>query len=427
MEDKDISSILVSELKDHPLLLTPLPYRQKLLRELLSFDQKFFQALEKSYLYLGDLSKKNRMIYDALLKSYRGKHKDVLRHIRVERFEISKRYSTGAVTIEPRSTSTPKCTKSPWTSGWRTCPRASIAQPFRHEGGGGHGQPGVLEYSDLLKRPLDTYKYLLMTMETKNINLQGILTELDIFFLGTSNEVHFSAFKQHPDFNSFKGRCNFIRVPYLLDYRQEKRIYSAQIGGLGGKCRFGAARPAGAVPVSVMTRLRCPQGKNYGDKKLARVATALDPFEKALFMATGKAPDRFDLESQQILANGIDEVRSEFELENLLRGEIRDFPQGREKHPLQGFRRVRHVTFLEIAEYLQKLVLKKNDYDFLNMTPQGDYHHPARFISLVKDHCLDIFDKELRESLGMGGQPLLRGLYPALHRKHKGLDEGRKD
>ena len=48
---------------------------------------------------------------------------------------------------------------------------------------------GILEYSDLLKRPLDTYKYLLMTMETGTINIQGILTELDTFFIGTSNEI----------------------------------------------------------------------------------------------------------------------------------------------------------------------------------------------------------------------------------------------
>lgn len=42
------------------------------------------------------------MIYDALLKNYKGKHADVLKHIRVERFPISKRYSTAAVTIEPQ-------------------------------------------------------------------------------------------------------------------------------------------------------------------------------------------------------------------------------------------------------------------------------------------------------------------------------------
>ena len=63
---------------------------------------------------------------------------------------------------------------------------------------------GVLEFSDQVKRPLDTYKYLLQTLENAYLNINGILTELDILFIGTSNEIHLTAFKQHPDFNSLK-------------------------------------------------------------------------------------------------------------------------------------------------------------------------------------------------------------------------------
>src|SRR5690606_39185161 len=88
---------------------------------------------------------------------------------------------------------------------------------------------GILEFSDLLKRPLDTFKYLLMTMEIKTINLHGILTELDLFFVVSSNEVHFSAFKQLPDINSFKGKFNFNKVTYLLNYREELQIYQVQL------------------------------------------------------------------------------------------------------------------------------------------------------------------------------------------------------
>ena len=35
------------------------------------------------------------------------------------------------------------------------------------------------------------------------------------------------------------------------------------------------------------------------------------------------------------------------------------------------------------------------------MTPQGDFHHPTRFIALIKDDMLARFDKELRDSLGL--------------------------
>jgi predicted Ser/Thr protein kinase len=96
LEDKEISAIMPSELKDHPLLLIPKEYRQEMIEAALKDDLRQLESVRKSYLYRGDLSKRNRMIYDALLKNYKGKHQEVLKHIRVERFSISKRYSTSA-------------------------------------------------------------------------------------------------------------------------------------------------------------------------------------------------------------------------------------------------------------------------------------------------------------------------------------------
>ena len=45
-------------------------------------------------------------------------------------------------------------------------------------------------------------------------------------------------------------------------------------------------------------------------------------------------------------------------------------------------------------------MLLKNEYD-LNMTTQGDYHHPVRFIDLITSYMLDQFDQKLRDSLGL--------------------------
>ncbi len=402
LEDKDISAILGSEMKDHPLLLVPVQYRQKVLEELLSSNEEFIEGIKKSYLYTGDLSKRNRMIYDALLKNYKGRHQDVLKHIRVERFEISKRYSTGAVTIEPQIHVDAQIQQITMDKRLGSLPPSlQSLNLFSMKGEVVLANRGILEYSDLLKRPLDTYKYLLMTMETKNINLQGVLTELDIFFVGTSNEVHLAAFKQHPDFNSFKGRFHFIRVPYLLDYQEEKKIYTTQIKSLRDRCHFEPHSLKALCLFAIMTRLRCPQVKNYPDKKLANIATNLNPLEKAILIAESKAPERLDSESQQILNNSIEEIKNEFEFENLYEGKFGISPRDVKNILYKISNRHTNITFLEIIEYLQKFITKKNDYDFLNMTPQADYHHPTRFTALVKDHCLDIFDKELRESLGM--------------------------
>ena len=135
---------------------------------------------------------------------------------------------------------------------------------------------GVLEFSDLLKRPLDTYKYLLQTLENAYLNINGILTELDILFIGTSNEIHLSAFKQHPDFNSFKGRFKFIKAPYLLCYKQELNIYLDQIKSIKKNHQFDPLTLEALCLFAVMTRLRSPMSKNYTDKKLAQIVTKLN-------------------------------------------------------------------------------------------------------------------------------------------------------
>lgn len=402
LEDKEISAIMPSELKDHPLLLIPKEYRQKLIEEALQKDERLLASIRKSYLYRGDLSKRNRMIYDALLKNYKGKHQDVLKHIRVERFSISKRYSTAAVTIEPQIHVDARMQQITMDKRLQSLPPSlQSLNLFSLQGEAVLANRGVLEYSDLLKRPLDAYKYLLMTMETGSINLQGILTELDIFFIGTSNEIHLAAFKQHPDFNSFKGRFNFITVPYLLDVKFEEKIYNDQVEGIKDRSQFSPHALGALCFFAVMSRLRVCQTKNYNDKKLANIATNLNPLEKTLYLANIEMPERLDIESKQILKQGYEDISSEYLNDGLYEGKFGLSPRD-VKHIIFRLSSLhKNVTFVEVLEYLIELLHKKGEYDFLNMAPQADYHNPARFVDLIKDYNLNHFDKELRSSLGL--------------------------
>lgn len=402
LEDKEISAIMPSELKDHPLLLVPKEHRQKLIEEALKGDTRLLASVRKSYLYRGDLSRRNRMIYDALLKNYKGKHAEVLKHIRVERFAISKRYSTAAVTIEPQIHVDARMQQITMDKRLQSLPPSlQSLNLFSLQGEAVLANRGVLEYSDLLKRPLDAYKYLLMTMETGSINLQGILTELDIFFIGTSNEIHLAAFKQHPDFNSFKGRFNFITVPYLLDVKHEEKIYAEQVDGIGDRSQFSPHALNALCFFAVLTRLRVCQTKNYNDKKLANIATNLNPLEKALYLAGVELPEKLDIESKQILKQGFEEIANEYVNDSLYEGKFGLSPRD-VKHVIYKLSSLhKNVTFVEVLEYLQHLIQKKSEYDFLNMAPQADYHNPARFIDLIKEHNLNIFDRELRSALGL--------------------------
>ncbi len=403
LDDKDIAAILTSDLKDHPLLLIPHEHRQGILKDYLADKPEKFEAIEKSYLFRGDLSKRNKMIYDALLKNYKGKHEEVLKHIRVERFVISKKYSTGAVTIEPQLHVDARMQQITMDKRLASLPPSlQSLNLFSLSGEAVIANRGILEFSDLLKRPLDTFKYLLQTMETGSINLGGVLTQLDTFFIGTSNEVHFSAFKQHPDFNSFKGRFNFIKVPYLLDYTKEEKIYQKQVNGLRSRAVFEPHALQALSQFAVMTRIRSCMGKHYNDSKLTAIVTGLTPLEKCyLYSEAHQMPDRLDTESKQILKHGINAIINEFENDNLYEGKFGISPRDLKNIIYKLSDTHKSITFIEVIEYLGKLIQKKNEFDFLNMSTHGDFHNPSRFLELIKKDQITKFDKELRNSLGL--------------------------
>lgn len=402
LEDTEISAIMTSELKDHPILLIPIKTRQKMINDLLKDEPEKLESIQLSYLYNGDLSKRNRLIFDALLKNYKGSYEQVLKHIRVERFHVDKRYSNAATTIEPQMHVDARLQQITMDKRLASLPPSlQSLNLFSMNGEVVLANRGILEFSDLLKRPLDTFKYLLMTMETKTINLQGVLTELDIFFIGSSNEVHFNAFKQHPDFNSFKGRFSFLRVPYLLNYEEEKHIYIDQVANVRDKSKFEPHSLETLCLWSVMTRMRHPQAKNYRDKKLGEIAEKMTPLEKAMLIADGEYPEYLNQEEQQILRLGIEDVMSEFENDQLYEGKFGVSPREMKQFIYELSNEHEHITFIEVLEYLKDISERKGEFDFLNIGSQGDYHNAKKFLYLVEQHSLNQFDLELRDSLGL--------------------------
>jgi serine protein kinase len=402
LEDREIAAILPSELKDHPILLIPQNIRQQVIEKMFEGDKKRLAAIKRSYLYLGDLSQRNKMIFDALSKSYRGDYKEVLKHIRVERFFLNKRYSSGAVTIEPQLHVDANLSQITMDRRLASLPASlQSLNLYSITGEVVLANRGLLEFSDLFKRPLDTFKYLLTTMESKTINLHGILTELDIFFIGTSNELHFAAFKQHPDFNSFRGRFSFLKVPYLLNAKQEQDIYGEQLDLLKERTRFEPHAMEALCLWSVMTRLRRPIANNYSDKKSGEIFCKLNPLEKALYLSNGTIPDRFENKEKQQIRKDRQELVSEFDNDTLYEGKFGISPREVKQIIYDLSNNNTSVNFTDVLEYLKALHDKKSEYDFLNISAQGDYHNPQRFIELIHNYTYDLYDLEVRDSLGL--------------------------
>jgi len=100
LPDDQIDAKLLVEVRDHPLFLIPLDERQQLL-ERLTKSEKISEGFS-DWIMRGQLSHKSQVVFEALLSSYNGSYTEVLKHVQVERYFISQRYRTGAVTIGPQ-------------------------------------------------------------------------------------------------------------------------------------------------------------------------------------------------------------------------------------------------------------------------------------------------------------------------------------
>ncbi len=287
LPDDAVDARLPDELRDHPLLLVPLDERAKLLERVAGKS-----TLQLSdYLRGGSLSPKNRAIFDALLAGYHGDYVQVLRHVRVERFEISHRYRTGWVTVEPQLSvdASERQVTADRTLGALPPSLQSVAL-FEYAGEVVGANRGMIEYDDLLKRPLEHYKYLLTTVERAALSMTSATLFLDLAFVGSCNDIHLSAFREIPDFQSFKGRIELVRVPFILDVRHEEALYRERLREAAGTRHVAPHTAYVAALWAVLTRMRKPQIERF-PSTLAEAIGKLSPIDKVDLYATGAVPE----------------------------------------------------------------------------------------------------------------------------------------
>src|SRR5690606_9778567 len=112
---------------------------------------------------------------------------------------------------------------------------------------------------------------------------------LDTVMIASSNELQLDAFKEFPDFNSFKARFKLIRVPYLLRYSQEEEIYSLLVPQFAGDKHISPHVPWTLALWAILTRLKKPNSINY-PPNLSTLISALTPIEKARLYNSGEMP-----------------------------------------------------------------------------------------------------------------------------------------
>ncbi|MCB9708533.1 MAG: serine protein kinase PrkA [Myxococcales bacterium] len=400
LDEDQIEVKMRSELRESPLLLLPKAERQRLLIEF--YDKEGIGEAPPEGLFDGELSHKNRQIFQALLTAYHGDLKRVLAHARIERFHISRRYRVGAVTVGPQMSVDAHERQISQDMSLNSLP-ASLSALTLYEAFGDlvDASGGILEYSDLLKRPLEAWKYLLLAIEDGQVPLAMSNLSLNSVFIASSNELHLAAFREHHEYNSFRARINPIRMPYLLDYVQEQEIYDTQIVP-HLSCPPAPHATMVAALWAVLTRLRHAQRDSFENPALGQLAAELTPLEKADLYAEGRVPERLSREDAALLRAGIGTLWKEADAHAHYEGLTGASPRELRTLLLDAAQRPGsdHLSPVAVLEQIEALCIR-SDYPFLKETAEAAYHDHRGFIATVRQRWLEKVDDELRMCTGL--------------------------
>ncbi|MCA9565324.1 MAG: serine protein kinase PrkA, partial [Myxococcales bacterium] len=267
------------------------------------------------------------------------------------------------------------------------------------------GNRGLVEFNDLLKRPMDLNRYLLSTSETGTVPMDNVTLYIDTFLIGTVNEAYLDAFKGQPDWASYKGRIELIRMPYLLDYQAETKIYEVQLGQMeiAKPVAPGVARLAAIW--AVLTRLTKPDVDAY-PKAVREAVKQLSPYEKAQLYAIGKVPDQVGGSVARELRAAVPDLYQETSGSSDYEGRMGASPREIKTILLNAAHDQKYPCFSPLALFseLDELVRDPSVYEFLQLKPNGDYNQPSDFVEVIREVYLDEVDDQLRSAMGLVDQ-----------------------
>ena len=401
LSEGEIDARLVMELRDHPLFLLPLVERRALLERLHADAGASEPPAE--WLLNGELSHKNQQVFEALLTAYDGSLAETLRHVQVERYFISRRYRVGAVTIGPAlsvDAGERQITADRSLSALPTSLQATTM--FEAHGELVDAAGGVLEFSDILKRPLEAFRYLQLTLETGEVALEHQTFQTNLVMIGSANEGHLAAFREHPEFASFRGRLELLRVPYLRSSGDEQAIYDQQI--LPHVARHVAPHATRvAAEFAVLTRMRQPEAKRYPDA-VAQAIASLTAVEKMDLYATGNPPERLDADAQKRLRSQVGALYRESDASVEFEGSTGVSPREIRTLLLDATQSARHECLSPFAVLIEldELCKRTSEYAWLRDKPlAGSYHDHRAFRDVVRTRLLDRLEEEMRTASGL--------------------------
>ncbi len=411
VDGKEISCRIPCEMHDNPIFLVPPAERAGLLDALAAetADPKTAEHLRSDALRRGAMCPKCRQIYDTLLAAYGGDWQRVCRHVQVERFFISRRYREGAVSIQPQGVIDAGVEPYMPERGPGLPAVLLGLQLYAPSGDLIDANRGMVEYSDVLKRHMEANKYLLTTAERGTASLPRYEAHLDLVMAATANEQQLTAFKAHPDFNSFRGRLELVPCPYLLEYGKEARIYREFLArSVRGKHVAPHVDRCAAL-WAVLTRLRRPDGDRF-EGALASAVRKLKPIDKARLYDSGRLPTGLDERERRELAGAVAQLPAQFREQAVeFEGQVWMAYEGafgaspREMQLVLADAASNHgcLTPLKLLGQIEELVRQTSTYDFLRLDADGDYFKPAEFVETVREDYYQMVWRETSSAAGI--------------------------
>ena len=399
LADDELLCKIISELKENPIFMLPPQKRTGIIKDFLKIREEELP----SFLTDSDLGTKNKKIFEALLVAYHGDLEKVLRHVQVERFFFSSRYRTGIATVEPQMTIDAQDKQITMERHMQNIPPVlQNIRFFEPSGDLVDASRGFIEFADLLKRPLEAFKYLLTTVEKMSINLSSGYADLDLVMMASANEKHLDAFKASPDWPSFKGRFELIRVPYLLSSSQESRIYEEDVKTISRNRAIGPHALDLIAKWAVLTRLR-PPDPEFFDFNSRNLIARVDPFEKlALYDGLEPSLHFTDAEKSQ-LKKLVSEIKRESQASHFYEGRFGASPREMKmllyfasQHPGRD-----QVSALAIFDEIENLMRDRSVYDYLQFEPRNGYHDFREFHKFIRFSYAQSFQREFMISLNL--------------------------
>lgn len=402
---EEVAARVACELRCNPLWVVPDSERPRLLEEALAARPERRTESFRRFVH-GNLCAKCKLIYEGLLAANRGDWRLVVRHVQVERFFVSRRFRVGAVVTQPQGT--PDAQLSALSGGGVGAGLPAFLQStplYEVLGDLPDANRGVLEFSDFLKRNPELSKYLLQTTERGFVTVGNLLVELDVVFFATVNERHLEAFRQAPEFPSFQGRMQFVRVAYMRELSKEEHVYARLCREMarGGHIAPHVARALAFF--AVLTRLERPQRETY-EGRARTIAHDLTPREKAWLYAEGRVPDRLDAEDARELRRILPQIRDEHDLESRYEGRVGASVRDVRAALLKASVRL-DGTCLQpsvIIDALSELIRQKETYKFLQVEPDAEYHDAEALLRATADELGDWIVHDLQESMQIVSQ-----------------------